>query len=230
MLFDLDGVLTPTADIHEQAWRETFETVLPEVADGDEARYRDEDYPEHIDGRPRFEGVAELLRAHDVDLPEGSADDAPGSGTVRAIGNMKNERFIEILERDSIEPFAGAAALVERLETEGVGMAVVSSSKNAKRVLEAAGLLGRFAVIVDGVTVEERGLDGKPAPDPFLFAAESLGASPKRCVVIEDALSGVRAGSAGDFGLVVGVARESEAADLLDAGADVVVGDLSELL
>lgn len=230
VLFDLDGVLTPTADIHEQAWRETFETVLPQVAVGDQKEYRDDDYAEHIDGRPRYEGVAQLLEAHDVALPEGSSDEDPGPESVSSIGNMKNSRFLEILERDSIRPFEGALALIERLEAEGVAVAVVSSSKNARRVLEAAGLLPAFGVIVDGVTVEEQGLEGKPAPDPFLFAAERLGAAPRDCVIVEDALSGVRAGKAGAFGLVVGVARDGEEDDLLAAGADIVVEDLSELV
>ncbi len=230
VLFDLDGVITPTARVHRRAWKETFEKVLPEVAHGDQTEYRDDDYVTHIDGKPRFEGVRDLLEAHDVDLPEGSHDDPPGTSTVGAVGNMKNERFNTILDNEPIEPYPGTIALIDRLKGSGVSMAVVSSSSNAKKVLAAAGLENVFEVVVDGLVVKEAGLKGKPSADPFLEAARRLDVPPSRSVVVEDALAGVEAGRDGDFGLVVGVARVTDPDKLREAGADLVVSDLGELL
>lgn len=230
VLFDLDGVLTPTAELHERAWRETFEYVLARIAPPGEDSYRSDDYLLHIDGRPRFEGVAAVLESHRVTLPWGTKSDEPGLESVAAIGNMKNQTFQSILERGGIEPYLGSVKVINVLADHGIPMAIVSSSQNASKVLEFAGFAETFAVVVDGNSIAALGLAGKPAPDPFLEAARQLGASPKRSVVIEDAVAGVEAGRAGGFGLIVGVARTGEGRLLEQAGANVVVRDLEELL
>lgn len=224
-LFDLDGVVTPTVTLHRRAWAQTFDRVFTAV--GAEP-YRESDYFASLDGRPRFEGVAALLAARGIELPAGSAGDE-SLETVVGIGNTKNRVFSETLERDGIDPYPGSLALIERLYALGKPLAIVSSSRNAEPVLRAAGLRDRFAAVVDGVVAAEAGLPGKPAPDTFLHAAELLGAVPARCVVFEDALSGVAAGHAGSFGLVVGVDRGAGAEALLAAGADIAVTDLGEL-
>lgn len=222
-LFDLDGVITPTVLLHRRAWRETFEQVFS--IRGAEP-YRESDYFESLDGRPRFAGVSVLLATRGIELPEGDETD-DGLDTIRGIGNRKNRAFAEMLERDGIEPYPGSLALVLRLGALGKPLAVVSSSRNTEAVLRAAGLRERFAAIVDGVVAAREGLPGKPAPDTFLRAAELLGASPDRCVVFEDAVSGVAAGRAGGFGLVVGVDRGTGRPALMAAGAHIVVDDLA---
>lgn len=230
ILFDLDGVITPTAEVHRRAWREVFEEVLPLLAAGAERAYRDDDYELHIDGRPRFEGVERLLTGHGVSLVWGDPADPPGVGTVCAIGNKKNAVFTDLLHDQTLNPYPGSLALLDSLRASGVAMAIVSSSANAKAVLESAGLGDFFDVVVDGVLIASRGLAGKPEPDPFLEAARLVETPPGRAVVVEDAIAGVEAGRAGGFGLVVGVARDTEPRRLEEAGADIVVGDLGELL
>ncbi|MGD2102647.1 MAG: HAD-IA family hydrolase, partial [Acidimicrobiia bacterium] len=217
VLFDLDGVMTPTADVHRRAWREVFEDVLPRLAEGDQTTYRDDDYELHIDGRPRFEGVERLLRAHGVDLEWGDPSDPPGDDTVCAIGNRKNASFNELLGRETLQPYPGSVALLKRIREAGLRTAIVSSSANAKAVLVSAGLEGVFDVVVDGVVIAGRGLAGKPQPDPFLEAARLLDAPPDRAVVVEDAIAGVEAGAAGGFGLVVGVALDTDPDRLREA-------------
>lgn len=230
VLFDLDGVITPTAEVHRRAWREVFEEALPLLAEGEDRVYRDDDYELHVDGRPRFEGVERLLTAHGVHLEWGDPSDPPGLRTVCSIGNQKNTVFNELLVAEPIEPFPGSMAVIELLRSTGVAMGLVSSSANARAVLASAGLDGVFDVVVDGVLIAERGLAGKPQPDPFVEAARLLGAEPARCVVVEDAITGVEAGRAGGFGLVVGVHRDPGPEKLSEAGADLVVGDLGELV
>lgn len=224
-LFDLDGVITPTVLLHRRAWRETFDQVF---AAAGAAPYLESDYFDSLDGRPRFEGVASLLSARRISLPEGGEHDV-SFDSVRGIGNAKNRLFTEMLERDGIDAYSGTVALIERLESAGKSLAVVSSSRNAEAVLRAAGLRDRFAVVVDGVVAAVEGLPGKPAPDTFLRAAELLGVRPEYAVVFEDAASGVEAGRAGGFGLVVGVDRGAGRSTLESAGAHIVVSDLEEL-
>ena len=231
VLFDLDGVLTPTAEVHMRAWSEMFNAFLSSWEDpaADTSTYTDDDYFAHVDGKPRYDGVRDLLTARGIDLPEGDPSDAPTLDTVCGLGNRKNDAFNAVLERDGVSPYPGSVALLDHLRDLGMPLAVVSSSANAPAVLEAAGLAGRFVTVVDGRVATELGLPGKPAPDTFVHAATACGATPARSVVVEDAVSGVRAGAAGEFGLVIGVDRGAGAQTLTDAGAHLVVADLGEL-
>lgn len=227
-LFDLDGVLTPTASLHQAAWRLLFERYFD--SHGILPPYSDEDYFEHIDGRPRYDAVRTVLASRGVEIAEGTPGDEPGAPTVCGLGNLKDADFTEALETQGIEAFPGSIALLDSLAALDVSSAVVSSSRNAHPVLEAAGLGERFGVVVDGIVAESEHLPGKPAPDTFLRAADLLHVPAADAVVIEDALSGVAAGRAGGFGLVVGVDRGAGAWELRDAGADLVVADLAELV
>ncbi len=220
VLFDLDGVITPTAEIHEHAWGELFAAF----------DFTQDDYVRYVDGKPRYDGVRSFLAARGVTLPDGDPSDPPGDDTVAAMGNKKNDVFNAILQRDGIAPYPGSLATLELLTEHGVADAIVSSSKNARRVLDAAGLGDRFEVVVDGIVAADEGLAGKPAPDGFLLAAERLGVDPARSVVVEDATSGVAAGAAGGFAVVIGVDRGAGAEALMANGATFVVGDLGELL
>ncbi len=220
VLFDLDGVITPTATVHEHAWAELFAAY----------DFVQADYLTYVDGKPRYDGVRSFLESRNVHLPEGDPSDAPGDDTICAMGNRKNAVFNEIIERDGIEPYPGSVAVLDLLDGEGIDMAIVSSSKNARAVLIASGLIDRFEHIVDGVRAAEEHLAGKPAPDMFLRGAELVGAEPDRCAVIEDAVSGVAAGAAGQFDFVLGVDRGGHADALRAAGAALVVSDLGETL
>jgi beta-phosphoglucomutase family hydrolase len=229
VLFDLDGVLTPTADLHKQAWTAMFEEFLDEHLGPDHDPFTDSDYLAYVDGRPRFDGVRTFLESRGIQLPEGNRDEPPGTGSVSALGNRKNAIFQDLLRTQGIEPYPGSLRLLDHLADLGVPAAVVSSSRNAREVLSAARLADRFAVVADGVLAAERGIPGKPAPDLFLAAAEKLAVPPESAVVVEDAVSGVAAGRAGGFGLVVGVDRGAGRAALSANGADLVVDDLAEL-
>lgn len=220
ILFDLDGVITPTAEIHEHAWAELFAPW----------GFTQADYITYVDGKPRYDGVRSYLASQGVELPDGEPDDAPGNDTVCAMGNKKNQLFTDILERDGIAAYPGSAATLELLIEIGLPSAIVSSSRNAVPVLAAAGLGQRFEIVVDGLVAAETGINGKPAPDMYLMGAERLGVDPARTVVVEDATSGVAAGAAGDFAVVIGVDRGAGADALLEHGATFVVSDLAELL
>lgn len=224
VLFDLDGVLTPTAEIHERAWAELFAPW----------GFTSEDYLRYVDGRPRYDGVQGFLASRGVTLPWGDPSDPPGDHTVCALGNRKNVTFNAVLARDGIAPYPGSLAVLELLDAAGIPQAVVSSSRNARPVLAAAGLGERFPVVVDGITAAETHLAGKPDPAMFEHAAGLLGIEPGRAVVVEDAVSGVAAGAAGDFGFVLGVDRATPPASnreaLAAAGAHAVVNDLAETL
>lgn len=227
-LFDLDGVLTPTAEVHMRAWQQMFTDFL--TSGGVAEPYTEADYFAHIDGRPRYEGVAAMLASRDIELPQGTPEDPSTAHTVCGLGNRKNELFTEVLRSEGISAYAGSLALLDHLDRRGVAMAVVSSSKNAPEVLAAAGIADRFPVVVDGAVAARQQLPGKPRPDTYMYAAEQLGLPSSRSVVLEDAISGVQAGAAGDFGLVVGVDRGAGAASLTEHGAEVVVTDLAELI
>ncbi len=225
-LFDLDGVLTPTAEVHMHAWARLFE---PFLAARGASPYRSEDYFEHIDGKPRYAGVADLLASRGIELPYGDPADPPTAETVCGLGNRKNSVFIEVLESEGVTAYPGSVRFVDAVIAAGKQVAVVSSSRNAPQVLAAAGLADRFAIVVDGVLAANRAIAGKPAPDTYLYAAALLGVDPSAAAVIEDAPSSVAAGRAGDFGLVLGVDRGAGAQVLADEGADVVVSDLGDI-
>ena len=226
-LFDLDGVLTPTAEVHMRAWRRLFSDFL--IKRGIGQPYLESDYFNYIDGKPRYDGVRAFLASRGVELADGDPSDSAEAQTVCGLGNRKNEFFGAVLREEGVRPYAGSVRLLDHLAERGTKVAVVTSSKNATAVLEAADLRPRFGVIVDGNVAAEKGLRGKPSPDTFVAAADQLGVPVERAVVFEDAVSGVEAGHAGGFGLVVGVDRGAGAQRLTDSGADVVVADLSEL-
>jgi beta-phosphoglucomutase family hydrolase len=227
-LFDLDGVITPTAVVHMHAWARMFGDFLadrPGVAP-----YTDADYYAYVDGKPRYDGVRSFLASRGITLPEGAPDDPVTAPTVCGLGNRKDALFGQVLEQDGVAAYPGSLALLRRLKEQGIPMAVVSSSRNAPAVLTTAGLFDCFDTVVSGAVAAELGLAGKPAPDTFLHAAEVLGTPPDRAVVFEDAVSGVAAGRAGGFGLVVGVDRGAGVEALTEHGADLVVADLQELV
>ncbi|MGD9960895.1 HAD family hydrolase [Nocardioides sp.] len=229
VLFDLDGVVTPTAEVHMRAWGVMFNAFLAS-RDQDLAPYTDDDYFAYVDGKPRYDGVRDFLASRGLSLPDGEPADNPALETVCGLGNRKNLAFNEVLARDGVTAYPGSIDLLNHLAAIRMPLAVVSSSANAPSVLAAAGLSDRFLTVVDGRVAADLGLPGKPAPDTFLHAAEVLGATAATSVVIEDAVSGVRAGAAGDFALVIGVDRGAGSQILLDAGADLVVPDLQELV
>ena len=233
-LFDLDGVLTQTAVVHDKAWKQTFDAFLKQraEADGEDFKPFDSgaDYNEYVDGKPRYDGVRSFLESRGIELPEGDPDDPPTAETICGIGNRKNQLVLELIERDGVEPYEGSVAFVKAAREAGLRRAVVSASANCKDVLEAAHITEFIEERVDGVTAREQGLPGKPAPDTFLYGAKLLGLPAEACAVFEDAQAGVAAGRAGNFGIVVGVDRVGQHDALLEHGADIVVTDLSELL
>lgn len=227
ILFDLDGVLTPTATVHERAWQELFEGYL--ASQPGVTGYQESDYFDHIDGKPRFDGVRDFLASRGIVLPEGPTDDDPANLTVQGLGNRKNRIFNDIVS-SGVEPFEGSVLFIEAAQALGLKIAVVSSSRNAPAVLEAAGLSQHFRVVVDGVVAAAEGLPGKPSPATYDYAAQLLDVPSEECVVVEDAVSGVQAGHSGQFHSVIGVDRGAGRQTLLDAGATLVVNDLKELL
>jgi beta-phosphoglucomutase family hydrolase len=233
-LFDLDGVLTRTATLHAAAWKEMFDAYLQARAarTGEQLAPFDAtaDYDRYVDGRPRYEGVQSFLASRGIELPRGDPHDPPGAETVDGLGNRKNELVLQLMRERGVQAYEGSVRYVRAAREAGLHRAVVSSSANCREVLEAAGIEDLFEVRIDGLVAERRHLRGKPAPDTFLAAARELAADPREATVFEDALAGVAAGRSGGFGFVVGVDRGGQAGELRDAGADVVVGDLAELL
>ena len=233
VLFDLDGVVTPTAEVHMHAWSAMFTSFLTARSAADGVAYppyTEQDYFTYVDGKPRYDGVRSFLAARGITLPEGSPEDPPTEDTVCGLGNRKNEAFNQILAAEGVVAYPGSVALVVELHEAGKPMAVVSSSRNAPAVVAAAGLTDYFDLIMHGGLAEQLGLPGKPAPDTFAHAAATLGATNDRSVVLEDAINGVAAGHAGGFGLVIGVDRGAGEDALRAAGATVVVPDLAELV
>ncbi|MEW2516752.1 beta-phosphoglucomutase family hydrolase [Actinacidiphila alni] len=230
-LFDLDGVLTPTALVHAAAWKETFDDFLRE-RDGDGFRPFDAtaDYDEYVDGRPRADGVRSFLASRHIELPEGDDEDPPDKQTVHGLGNRKNDAVLEKIRTQGVKPYPGSVRYLEAVRAAGLRTAVVSSSANCRDVLVSAGIEHLLDVRVDGVTARERHLPGKPHPDTFLAAAADLGFDAARAAVFEDALVGMDAGRSGHFGFVVGVDRVGQAAALRQHGADTVVEDLADLI
>ena len=227
---DVDGVITETAGIHLRAWKETFDDELrrrAEAAGEPFVPFTERDYLDHVDGKPRYDGVRSFLTARDISLPEGTPDDPPERDTICGIGNRKNLRYQELLAEGEVDAYPSTVTLIDTLRRVGLRTAAISASRNATRVLAAVDVLERFDVVVDGVAAAERDLAGKPDPAIFLEAAARLGVAPERAVVVEDAQSGVAAGQRGGFGLVLGVDRTGHAEDLLRHGAHAVVETLS---
>lgn len=236
LLFDLDGVLTSTAVVHSQAWKQAFDTFLAAYDDAPEGRrspFTQGDYLKYVDGRSRDDGITTFLQSRDITLPTGGPDDSSTDGTVTGIGNTKNALFGELLDTEGAKPYADAVTYLTAAQQLPLDIAVVTSSKNGEQILEASDLSRFVATRIDGKVIAERGLAGKPAPDSFLAGAEALGVTPDKAVVFEDAVSGVQAGHAGHFGFVVGVDRsggDTHGSELKQAGADVVVTALTDLL
>jgi len=231
-IFDLDGVITDTAQVHMKAWKALFDEYLQRRAERDGepfSPFTEQDYLDYVDGMPRYDGVRTFLASRGLQLPEGTPEDGPDEETVCGLGNRKNAQFQQVLEREGAVVFPGSERLVRALRAQGVITGVASSSKNCKMVLERAGISDLFGARVDGVVLAEQNLPGKPDPAMFVTCAEWLGVSPARSLVVEDAISGVQAGRAGGFGLVIGVNRGADAEALRENGADWVVEDLSEL-
>lgn len=235
LLFDLDGVLTQTAKVHAAAWKQMFDAYLKERAEktGEPfVPFTQDDYEAYVDGMPRADGTRSFLASRGITLPEGTPDDPPTAETIAGLGNRKNALVLEVMAEQGVDAYPGSVRYVDAAREAGLRSAVVSSSANAKQALEAAGIADRFEARVDGKTVAEEHLKGKPAPDTFLAGAKRLGVEPEQAAVFEDALAGVQAGRAGGFGYVVGVNRGDDAQrrGLKEHGADIVVDDLAELL
>jgi beta-phosphoglucomutase family hydrolase len=233
VIFDMDGVITKTAVVHSLAWKKMFDEYL---------HYREkecnepfcefthaDDYLPFVDGRPRYRGVETFLKSRGINLPFGEPDDEPKKETVCGLGNRKNEFFNKLLEEDGVGVYDSTIKLIKELLVRGVKVGIATSSKNCVLILKKAGIANLFETRVDGVVSAEQGLKGKPEPDIFIAASDNLGVKHHRAIIVEDAVSGVQAGSKGKFGLVMGVARENNAHELKTNGADVVVEDLSEV-
>jgi beta-phosphoglucomutase family hydrolase len=227
-LFDLDGVLTKTATVHFAAWKRTFDGFLRQHDPGQEP-FSQLDYNRYVDGKHRADGVRGFLASRGITLPEGSAGDPPDAATVQGIATRKNALVLQELEEHGVEVYPGSVDYLRAVKKAGLATAVVTASANGEQVIKAAGFADLIDARVDGVVAARDHLRGKPEPDTFLAGAKALGVEPAQAVVFEDAISGVQAGRAGRFGYVVGVDRVGQAEALRDAGADVVVQDLSEL-
>jgi beta-phosphoglucomutase family hydrolase len=233
VIFDLDGVVTKTATVHSKAWKRTFDEYLKQVADKNGTEFvpfeHEADYLPYVDGKPRYDGVKSFLESRDINLPFGENDDAKSKETVCGIGNRKNDAFRAIIDEEGVEYYDTTINFVKRLQKEGIRLGVASSSKNCQFILETTGLIELFETVVDGNVSKDLGLAGKPAPDIFIRAAANMGLKPNECMMVEDAISGVQAGKAGNFALVLGLAREIDTLTLKAMGADIAVNDMGDL-
>lgn len=233
VIFDMDGVVTKTADVHSIAWKKLFDDFLKKNAEKNKTSFVSfdlhKDYNKYVDGKPRNEGIQSFLKSRGIELLLGNPDDHSEIETIHGLGNKKNRFFIDHIEKHGIEPFETTVNLIKELKKNGIKVAIVTSSKNCKSVLEGAGILDLFEARVDGLYSELHGIKGKPEPDIFLEAAKQLGVDPKYCIAVEDAISGVQACSRAGFACVIGVDRVGHEDDLYQNGADIVVKDLSEV-
>jgi len=231
-IFDMDGVVTKTAGVHSVAWKRMFDGFLQIRAASLNEPFKEfthaHDYLAYVDGRPRYQGVEAFLKSRGINLPPGSPDDLPGSETICGLGNRKNTLFNQVLESEGVQLFASTIALIQEMLRRGVRIGLATSSRNSAVILQKTGTAHLFATVVDGLVSARLGLKGKPAPDIFTTATANLGVPSARAIVVEDAVTGVQAGAKGGFALVIGVARENNAQELRDHGADLVVTDLSE--
>ncbi len=232
-ILDMDGVVTQTATVHAKAWKQMFDEFLRKYSHSHGKEFREfdieRDYDEYVDGMPRYDGVRKFLASRGITIPEGFDSTNADEDTIYALGKRKNNLFNLIVTQDGVEVYDDTVEKLKQWRSAGMKTAIVSSSKNCRAIIEKAGLTDMFDVRVDGVVSLEIGLDGKPAPDIFLEAAKRLGVKSEEGVVFEDAISGVQAGKAGKFGLVVGVARKNNAEVLIKHGADIAVSKLTEL-
>lgn len=233
-LFDLDGVLTKTAELHARAWKRMFDAFLRAWSASTGAPFVEfdigRDYPLYVDGKPREDGTRSFLASRGIHLPEGSDADPPTAQTVRGLSKRKNDLLLVLIREEGVQIYPGSRRYLEAVRQAGLRTAVVTSSRNCREVLQGASIADKFDARVDGVVAEAERLKGKPAPDTYLAAARALGAPPPQAAVFEDALAGVESGRAGGFGLVVGVDRAGQAERLRRRGADLVVSDLADLL
>jgi len=227
VIFDLDGVITKTALVHAAAWKVMFDEYMRLREKRDNEPFKEftheNDYLPYVDGKPRYKGVQSFLESRGINIPFGDPGDSTDQETVCGLGNQKNVKFREVLEKDGVQSYDHAVALMKDLKANGIRIGVASSSKNCQFILQKAGLEELFETRVDGVVSAEMGLKGKPEGDIFVVAAQNLGGTPERGVVVEDAVSGVQAGRNGGFALVLGVARENNEEELKQNGADIVV-------
>lgn len=233
-LFDMDGVLTQTAKVHSAAWKEMFDEYLRQRADADGSEFVpfeiETDYITYVDGKLRQDGVRSFLESRGISIPEGNPDDSAEVESINGLGTRKNSRVLELIDQDGVETFADALALLKDVRARGIKTAVVSASKNTPQVLEVTGIGDQFDYVMHGGIAGEMGLPGKPAPDTFLAAAEALGETAGTSAVLEDAISGVQAGKAGNFAFVIGVDRVGQREAMLANGADIVLTNLEELV
>jgi len=234
VLFDLDGVITDTAKMHATCWKKMFDEYLRKRANKESESFIPfeiaSDYKLYVDGKPRFDGVRDFIRSRGIKLPEGTPEDSPETETVCGLGNRKNDLVNEVIDSVGVDAYESTITLARQIRDAGIKIAVVTSSQNCDAVLKAAKIDDLFNVRVDGNTILEQHLSGKPAPDSYLEGAKRLGVDPHRTVVVEDAISGVQSGRNGKFGLVIGVDRKGNGDELKKNGADVVVKDLGEFL
>jgi beta-phosphoglucomutase family hydrolase len=232
VIFDMDGVITDTAAVHSHAWKRMFDEYLRRREREHGEAFREfthaGDYRSYVDGKPRYQGVEAFLASRGIRLAPGAPEDPAGRETVCGLGNRKNELFNDLIETTGVRVYGSTLVLIHDLLHAGLKVGLATSSRNSALVLSRTQTAGLFATIVDGLVSERLGLKGKPHPDIFVTAAANLGVPCARAIVVEDAVSGVRAGARGGFALVVGVARENNALELGEAGADLVVGDLAE--
>jgi len=232
-IFDLDGVVTHTAEVHSRAWKKMFDEYLHEWSkkhDREQAPFdMATDYPHYVDGKPRYQGAKSFFDSRGVELPFGEPSDPPNKETICGLGNRKNEIYRDLVNTDGVGIFDPTVDFIKDLRSRGKLIGLMSSSKNTRDIIQIAGLVELFDAVVDGVTAEEEGMRGKPHPDVYLRCAELLDLDPGRAFVVEDAASGVEAGSRGNFALVVGIAHGDQEQALKDAGADVVITDMTKL-
>jgi len=228
VILDMDGVITQTAKVHKKAWKKMFDAFLEGESENPEP-FSDQDYIKYVDGKPRYKGVQSFLQSRNIDLPYGDPDDSEKEKTVCGLGNRKNSFFLQLIETNGVDVYEDTVNCIKQWINAGVKTAVISSSKNCKQILETANILNLFDVRIDGVVSNERNLEGKPEPDIFLEAAKELGVDAGECVIFEDAISGVQAGSKGNFAYVVGVNRGNNRIALLNNGADKVINSFNEI-
>ncbi|MDA3939024.1 MAG: beta-phosphoglucomutase family hydrolase [Spirochaetia bacterium] len=233
VIFDLDGVITQTAKVHSLAWKKMFDDYLKLRENKHNEPFKEftheHDYLPYVDGKPRYKGVESFLDSRGIKIDFGEPSDSPNAETICGLGNRKDSNFNEILDNDGVQVYESTVKIIKILKTNNIKLGVASSSKNCKPVLEAAGLLELFDTRVDGVVSVELNLKGKPKPDIFTTACDNLKLKYKKAIIVEDAVSGVQAGAAGGFGLVLGIARENNEEELILNGADRVIRDFSEI-